>query len=156
MILNPDFEDYYEESLEFGVGGCCLLCPDAYPGCLCYECKCCQCAHYDADLKRCSIAVATQDKHEIISIEIDNVVVETERAWCVKTDTGEVWVPKSMAEIETEVRGEHHYPSNGTLSHWQNKTREVQTMRLPKWLAFEKKICLPDESDYWTGDDCGD
>ena len=26
--------------------GCCLICPDAEPGCLCYECKCTKCYWY--------------------------------------------------------------------------------------------------------------
>lgn len=44
--------DYYEQADP----GCCLVCPDAYPGCLCYNCKCSKCVHYsgndpDADIK---------------------------------------------------------------------------------------------------------
>ena len=27
--------------------GCCLICPDAYDGCLCYNCKCKKCDWYD-------------------------------------------------------------------------------------------------------------
>ena len=44
-------EDWYEIMLENGVGehGCCILCDDAEPGCLCYTCKCRQCVHYEAD-----------------------------------------------------------------------------------------------------------
>ena len=34
--------DYYGE----GEGGCCLLCPDAHPECLCYNCKCTKCFWY--------------------------------------------------------------------------------------------------------------
>lgn len=147
MIIRPGFHDYYEEE------GCCLTCPDAYPGCLCPECCCRKCARYDVDLKRCSIAVAAQDKWEEIGIETDGVIVETEKAWCVKMETVEAWVPKSMAKIETEVRNEYHYPSDGTLSHWQNKKREVKTISLPKWLAVEKKLCELDEFDYWNGRD---
>jgi len=26
--------------------GCCLICPDAEPGCLCYDCMCTKCYHY--------------------------------------------------------------------------------------------------------------
>lgn len=152
MILNSDFVDYYEESEgEEEGGGCCLRCPDAHPGCLCYECKCRQCAHYDGDLKRRSIAVATQDKWEKVGIEIDEVVAETEKAWYVKMDTIRAWVPKSMAEMKTEVRDESHYHSDGTLFHWQNKTRRVQMINLPKWLAVEKKLWDIEESDYWDG-----
>ena len=147
MILNANFKDYYEEE------GCCLTCPDAYPGCLCVECKCRQCAHYDASLQSCSIAVAAKDKWEKVSIEIDEVDIETEKAWHVKVDTVSAWVPKSMAKIETEVRDECHYPHEGTLSHWQRKRREVQAILLPKWLAVEKKMWEIDEFDYWEGGD---
>lgn len=38
--------DYYLIS-EFGKG-CCLNCPYAYPGCLCYECKCKNCYWYSS------------------------------------------------------------------------------------------------------------
>ena len=34
--------DYYQiEDL-----GCCLICPNAEPGCLCYSCKCTKCINY--------------------------------------------------------------------------------------------------------------
>ena len=146
MIINPDFHDYYEEV------GCCLTCPDAYPGCLCPECMCRKCARYDVDLKRCSIAVVAQDKWENVGVEIE-VVVETEKAWCVKMDTLKAWIPKAMATVKAEVRDEYHYPSDGTLSHWQNKKREVQMITLPKWLAVEKKMWDFEEFDYWDGSD---
>lgn len=35
--------DYYEEG-----GGCCLHCPNAKKGCLCFECKCTKCYWYDS------------------------------------------------------------------------------------------------------------
>jgi hypothetical protein len=43
--------DWYEIMSEDGDGehGCCLLCDDAEPGCLCYECKCTKCLHYELD-----------------------------------------------------------------------------------------------------------
>lgn len=34
--------DYYESGDE----GCCLNCPNAEPGCLCFQCKCSQCYWY--------------------------------------------------------------------------------------------------------------
>lgn len=33
---------------EIGNPGCCLLCPNARPGCLCFDCKCTKCFHYSA------------------------------------------------------------------------------------------------------------
>jgi hypothetical protein len=38
-------EDYFE--LEDP--GCCLICEDAEPGCLCYECKCSKCCWYSGN-----------------------------------------------------------------------------------------------------------
>jgi len=138
----------------YGEDGCCLTCPNAHLGCLCFNCRCRVCAHYDSELRRCSIAVARQDKWERVYVDIDDVVAETEKAWCVKTiDIGlediEVWIPKSMAKIVTLVE---HTPPDGTLSHWQNKKRKVKCLILPKWLAVEKRILELDEFDYWGGE----
>jgi len=45
-----DSIDYYDEYLESdGIHGCCLLCDDARPGCLCYDCKCRKCYWYNKD-----------------------------------------------------------------------------------------------------------
>ena len=33
-------EDFYEQE------GCCMTCPDSYPGCLCYDCMCTKCLWY--------------------------------------------------------------------------------------------------------------
>lgn len=30
--------------------GCCLICENAYPGCLCYDCKCSKCEHYSGNV----------------------------------------------------------------------------------------------------------
>lgn len=147
MILNPSLIDYYEKE------GCCLTCPDAYRGCLCPECRCRKCAHYDVDLRKCSIAVAARDKWAKIAVEIDEVVVETEKGWCVNVDGNEmVWIPKSLGKIKKEVQKEFYCPP-GTLSRLENKTREVEMITIPKWLAVEKKLIDLDESDYWNGRD---
>ena len=29
--------------------GCCLICPNSYDGCLCYECKCSKCSEYEPE-----------------------------------------------------------------------------------------------------------
>jgi len=39
--------DYYEEGITSGEKGCCLLCEDAEPGCICYDCKCKKCYWYE-------------------------------------------------------------------------------------------------------------
>jgi len=38
--MQTECEDYY------GKDGCCLICPDAEEGCLCFKCKCTKCFHY--------------------------------------------------------------------------------------------------------------
>lgn len=44
MVQQGCFDYYYE-----GDGsGCCLHCPNKYPGCLCYECKCTKCFWYSS------------------------------------------------------------------------------------------------------------
>lgn len=39
-------EDYHAICSYECTQGCCLLCEDAYPGCLCFECKCKKCGWY--------------------------------------------------------------------------------------------------------------
>ena len=43
-----DYYEIYSEG-EPGIHGCCLLCDDAKPGCLCYDCKCSKCCWYEFD-----------------------------------------------------------------------------------------------------------
>lgn len=38
-------ENFYESE----DSGCCLICPDAHDGCLCYDCKCSQCTEYEPE-----------------------------------------------------------------------------------------------------------
>lgn len=38
-------ENYYDAEDP----GCCLICPNAHEGCLCYECKCRQCSEYEPE-----------------------------------------------------------------------------------------------------------
>jgi len=67
--------DYYGEV------GCCLTCEDAEEGCLCYECKCRQCCHYEwsqADFKGfCTLAVTPEGYVDIkVHNDIVNVKIE--------------------------------------------------------------------------------
>jgi len=39
-------EDWYELEDD----GCCLICENAEPGCLCYNCKCSKCIHYSKNI----------------------------------------------------------------------------------------------------------
>jgi hypothetical protein len=41
--------DYYSATQDGTSFGCCLLCSDAKPGCLCYSCKCTKCYWYEPE-----------------------------------------------------------------------------------------------------------
>lgn len=47
-MVQEDCLDYFELYSEGEEShGCCLLCPDSKPGCLCYDCKCTKCYWYE-------------------------------------------------------------------------------------------------------------
>lgn len=57
--MQPDCEDYYEKE------GCCLTCPDAKDGCLCFDCKCTKCFHYTPNYGEggiCDIAMSSKEE----------------------------------------------------------------------------------------------
>lgn len=100
--------------------GCCLHCPDAKPGCLCYNCKCSKCEHYsgndpDADVRNedtggelCLLVIHWQwQKREgkrASEFKIHEIKRQTEKAvqcTLINIRTGEVsnvlfWVPLSI------------------------------------------------------------
>lgn len=112
--------DYYEIEDE----GCCLHCPDAEPGCLCYNCKCSKCEHYsgndpDADVKNedtggeiCLLTLFWEQKRNRefeegqlkSNFKINKTLRQTEKAiqcTLINIKTGEVsdtpfWVPLSV------------------------------------------------------------
>lgn len=47
--MNESNIDFYDLCLNGADGGCCLVCPEAHPGCLCFECKCRKCFYYTYD-----------------------------------------------------------------------------------------------------------
>jgi len=62
-----------------------------------------------------------EDRSEPITVYFDDVLQETEKAYLLQTDTGDVWVPKSQVESPRPVKlvkgcGEGH-------------------LDVPKWLA---------------------
>lgn len=109
-------KDYFE----IEDSGCCLHCPDAKPGCLCYNCKCSKCEHYsgndpDADVKNedtggeiCLLVIHWQwqkrEGRKTSEFKIDEIIRQTEKAvqcTLINTKTGEVsdvlfWVPLSI------------------------------------------------------------
>jgi hypothetical protein len=118
--------DYYGEV------GCCLTCPDKYPGCVCFDCKCTQCRRYVPDERRCRLSLEREDKWEEVSVEIDAWLKETEKAYLVVVDGRETWVPKSLTRIDSSDKG--------------------SCVVMPKWLAVKKGLYELDDFDTWRGD----
>lgn len=63
-------EDYYEYCQETGEVGCCLLCVEAHDGCLCFNCKCTKCEHYDEE-EKCTIALDNGSNNYNLQVIID-------------------------------------------------------------------------------------
>ena len=105
-------EDWYEIMLETGVGehGCCLLCDDAKPGCLCPRCKCKRCVHYEEDDGvgggYCTLAdelranpIKPDVHYKIVQLEIETgkAVLATIIKLPQKTLlSNKYWIPKSI------------------------------------------------------------
>lgn len=59
--------------------GCCLNCPNAHPGCLCFECKCTKCEHYippcdwDGEHGKCDICLPENNEYS----------PEEKKAWAI-------------------------------------------------------------------------
>jgi hypothetical protein len=121
--------DFYDQA------GCCLTCSDRGEGCLCVECKCTQCRRYVLAEGRCHLSLEREDKWEELKLDIDAWLKETARAYLVVVDGEEIWLPKSLAKIES------------------SDTECFVVM--PKWLAVKKGLYEPDEFDTWKEDNQG-
>ena len=122
--------DYYGEV------GCCLTCLEQHEGCLCPECKCTRCSHYVKEYYdergRCALSLEREDKWEKVSVEIDAWLKETEKAYLIVIDGKEIWVPKSLTEMDSSDKGSF--------------------IIMPKWLGVEKGVLKLDAFDIWRGD----
>ena len=134
--------DYY------GKDGCCLTCPTAYIGCLCFNCKCRKCAYYDSEIRSCNISVANKDKWSRVGVEIDAIIEETDKAWLILVDEKQYWLPKSLVKIKNE----HYKVKNNSLDYWLGMLQETLVVTGPKWLFYEKGLWELDEFDYWDGE----
>ena len=132
----------------YGGEGCCLTCPDAYLGCLCPECMCRQCTHYDAEIHRCDISAANDDKWVKVSVDIDDIIDETDKAWLILIDEKQYWFPKSLVKIKKE----YYKVKNNSLDYWLGLLQEALVATGPKWLFYEKGLWELDEFDYWDGE----
>jgi len=117
--------DWYEEISNSYLedtekSGCCLLCASAEDGCLCYNCKCRKCLHYEIEIIGekgfCLIASETIfeknkefelgkkfSKHKIFDIK-----QTTEKAYLAKIkgliEDKEIWIPRSVLDSENYVQ----------------------------------------------------
>jgi hypothetical protein len=88
--------------------GCCLLCDEAEEGCLCVECKCRQCSHYEApyraeDEGHCELASESREDFEagkvLRRVRFEALLAETPKAKLIQFDaTTKRWVPKSVMQ----------------------------------------------------------
>jgi hypothetical protein len=85
--------------------------------------------------RRCHLSLEHEDKWEELKIELDAWLKETEKAYLIGIDGEEIWVPKSLAKIESS-------------------DRECFVV-MPTWLAVNKELYEPDEFDTWKGDNQG-
>ena len=103
-MTQDDCVDYYEEYLGSDERGCCLLCPDAEPGCLCYDCKCTKCYWYDSDDidGHCELADQLKEEREecgnsYSDIKVRNIIKETSKAVFGQIGNSElIWIPRSV------------------------------------------------------------
>jgi hypothetical protein len=84
---------------------------------------------------RCHLSLEREDKWEELKLDIDAWLKETARAYLVVVDGEEIWLPKSLAKIES------------------SDTECFVVM--PKWLAVKKGLYEPDEFDTWKEDNQG-
>jgi len=95
-----------EEESE-AIRGCCLLCEDAEEGCLCVDCKCRQCSHYEApyraeDEGHCDLTESDEDftaGKVLRHVRFEAILAETPKAKLIQFDaTTKQWVPKSIMQ----------------------------------------------------------
>lgn len=109
--MQDDCEDYYNESLEKDMPGCCLNCPNAGPGCLCFDCMCTKCYWYDPLDQRCEMAHILSEKQRKNKLEckegkVRNVVkISTDSILCqIGILSPLMWVPFSVIERDGSVK----------------------------------------------------
>jgi len=132
--------DYY------GKVGCCLTCEEAEEGCLCYECKCRKCCHYEPTgvfEGFCTLAVPPEGyvkinvHNDIVNVKIEphlesdvfKDIVYTLKSFrfqynqANKTWTRDIYVPSSIDEMIKEIKG---YDVEVAVKGWAEKILEVE------------------------------
>ena len=105
--------DYYEYS-DFDEPGCCLICPDAELGCLCYDCKCKKCYWYSyylySDEGECELALMfKQEKREEANsysgIKVKNVISCNSKSVYGQVGNSKlIWIPLSVISNEGYIK----------------------------------------------------
>ena len=105
--------DYY---LEFEASisdekGCCLLCGESYPDCLCYDCKCTNCYWYEPSSEYFGESGERRGCCEHIrpgegtsKIKIKNATESTSKAVHAEIDGWIGWIPLSVINKEGYVK----------------------------------------------------
>lgn len=81
--MQEDMHDWFNSENN----GCCLNCPDAIQGCLCFSCKCRQCYWYSAseyDEKRGTCDLAEKFKKRCPKCNVRLVWVKYNNKWILK------------------------------------------------------------------------
>jgi len=114
--MQEECYDYYEEYLGTDKRGCCLICPDAEPDCLCYDCKCKKCYWYSEEYGEGSCDLKLEfkrekkEKYEIANSfgnkQIKNIIKQTEKAYyaTIENSSKFIWIPKSVINNEGYIK----------------------------------------------------
>ena len=122
-------EDYYE----LDDPGCCLICEDAFEGCMCYNCKCSKCEWYSAnhpagsesydyvngkevcvlvDFLKAQKQEKWEESQKKSKFKIDNILKSTEKAikcTLINTNNNSVsetifWIPLSVLSKDKFIK----------------------------------------------------
>ena len=94
--------DYYDEYIGMDIHGCCLICPDAEDGCLCYDCKCTKCYWYEPEEGYCELVdyfkqEREEKRNKYSNKKIRNIIKCTEKAVYGQIEFSDLmWIPKSV------------------------------------------------------------
>lgn len=97
-------EDYYAFCEETGERGCCLLCDEAEDGCLCYDCKCTKCEHYDEE-EKCTIARRAEENS---SDNLNLLISIAPQRWITIKFDGPI-IKESYAKIKPFIQYNFHW-----------------------------------------------
>lgn len=99
-----DWYHYLQDNQIPGERGCCLLCDDAEPGCLCTDCLCSKCYWYSYYRGEGYCDLAEEFKiynNSSSDYKIHNVKKESKKSFfCQVGMSNFCWVPKSVVDVD--------------------------------------------------------